>query len=251
MTSRDPSIDSQSATTADRGDPTVSRIVETWCRLDHLRAVLANDHGVVEATKPLRALVAASLVLMLPEPATVSRSRGTLDPDLLHAFGAIGRGLAEGGGSPTLAASTIDSLLAAIEEHVPAFSAATAPGAAAVRAVAAHARAAVFESFTHVVRGALHDEELRRWEYPSCVVPLSDGSFAIAAGHPVDDEEALAGWAARVAHGVALSGVRRAIVAGPDKAVRAVLDALDLAGVSAVEVKGAPPTPSGRERRAR
>ncbi len=198
----------------------VARVVDTWCKLDHQSAFLAADHEVIEATRPLRALIASSLL--------EARDRAPIDRDLGHAFGAIGRAVAEGHGSPTLAAVTVDSLLLALGEPA-------APTSGQRHAFASAARSAIFESFAFVTRATLHDDANRRWEYPACVVGLADGAVAIAAGHPVDDEEALVGWASRVAHALALSGVRRAVVSGSEKAVLAVLDALDLAGVAATQ----------------
>jgi hypothetical protein len=80
-------------------------------------------------------------------------------------------------------------------------------------------------------------ESLRMWEYPSCAVPLGQAGLAIAAGHPSDDEEILAAWAARVAKAAALAGIRRAVISGGEAATAALVDALTLVGI---EVNSAP-----------
>jgi hypothetical protein len=78
---------------------------------------------------------------------------------------------------------------------------------------------------------------MQAWEYPSCAVPLGKAALAIAAGHPSEDDEVLAAWAARVAKAAALAGVRRAVVSGADAPRAAVIDALTLVGI---EVNVAP-----------
>jgi hypothetical protein len=54
---------------------------------------------------------------------------------------------------------------------------------------------------------------------------------AIAAGYRDDDEDALAGWASRVAHAASLTGVRRVVLSGSPMAVAALEDALGIAGI--------------------
>ena len=83
---------------------------------------------------------------------------------------------------------------------------------------------------------------MQSWEYPSCAVPLGEAALAIAAGHPSDDEEVVGAWAARVAKAAAMSGIRRAVVAGGERARAALLDAFGLVGI---EVH-APPKPRSR-----
>jgi hypothetical protein len=65
------------------------------------------------------------------------------------------------------------------------------------------------------------------------VVPLEKGCIGIAAGYP-DGDEALDEWAARVAQGAALSGVRRGVVAGSERAVDAIEGAFAVAGIELV-----------------
>ncbi len=167
-----------------------------------------------------------------------SEKPGALGRDLLHALGALGRASAERGGSPTLVAALVDTLLLAVEADGDGSAANGLPSM--LDAFAIPARAAVLESYVLTMTAAQRDAAHREWEYPACVVPVDAGLVAIAAGHPDDDAEALTGWAARVAHGVSLAGFRRAVVGGSDAAVAAVMDALDLAGVQALR-KDAPP----------
>jgi hypothetical protein len=68
-------------------------------------------------------------------------------------------------------------------------------------------------------------------------VPLGQAALAIAASHPSDDDEVVAAWAGRVAKGAAFAGIRRAVVAGNERACAALVDALTLVGV---EVHRAP-----------
>jgi hypothetical protein len=65
-------------------------------------------------------------------------------------------------------------------------------------------------------------------------VQLGDGTVAIAAGHPSDDDEAVDAWAARVAKSAALDGVRRVVAAGPERPLRALTEALAVMGVDVV-----------------
>jgi hypothetical protein len=192
------------------------RVVDAWCAEDHAHAFLEADHGVIERSRSLRALVVERATR---EPTSIGR-------DVLHAFASLGRVMAEQGGSPTLAASSIDGLITASrvasEDSEPARD---------LQALATAGRAAMMEGYVHAL-GALAREHLAKsWAYPACAVPLQDGLVAIAAGHPADDDEALAAWASQVAHGVTRAGARRAIACGPEKAVKALEEALDLAGV--------------------
>jgi hypothetical protein len=215
------------------GEPAVDGIVEAWCEMDHGLAFLASDHDAVEATRALRALVVESL---LHDPDCKGR-------DVLHAFGSVGRVVAERGGSPTLAASTIDGLLAALT------SVGIAPGASGYP-FATPARAAVAESYVLARGAACRAEAVQAWEYPACAVPVTDELIAIAAGYPDDDDEALAGWASRVVRGITVGGMRKAVLSGSAKAIAALEDALELAGIERVErrTRGATRGPVGRPR---
>src|SRR5260221_14173045 len=75
---------------------TIDEIVASWGTRDHARALLPVDHEIVDLARSGRALV-AELAL--------GRSS---DRDLFHACAALGRLVAERGGSPTLAVSMID-----------------------------------------------------------------------------------------------------------------------------------------------
>jgi hypothetical protein len=180
-----------------------SEIVAKWCARDHGRALTPEDHAVIDASVAARTLV-------------VERTGVGLG-DFFSACAVLGRLIADRGGSPTLAAVTIDGVGEAM-------GVADAPWMAS-------ARAAVAEGFA----GA-RDEMAKRvaeaaWEYPRCVAKLADGAIAIAAGFPDDDADAVAAWAARVAHDAALAHVRRAVVDGAAPACAAVVDALSLAGI--------------------
>ena len=206
---------------AERESAAANALVDAWCRHDHAAAFLAADHAIIESTRALRRLLAESVLAAAPEP-----QASVIPRDLVHAFGAIGRAIADGGGSPTLAAVTIDGLVAALRDttKLPVDT-----------AFATAARGAMVESYVHSTRRALEDDARRAWEYPACAVPLADGTVAIAAGHPLEDDEALGAWASRAASALALAGVRRVVVTGPEAAVAALRDALDVAGVAVTE----------------
>ena len=190
-------------------------VVDAWCKADHLVAVLPVDHDVIESTRSLRGLIAA----------TLARRPQHDDRDLLNAFGALGQLTAQGRGSPTLAASSVDGLLDPTNRDV---------------ALAAAARAAMVESYVFARIAELRVEALRAWEYPATVVPISAGSVAIAAGYPAG-EDGLDDWASRVAQRAAMSGARRAVVSGSERAVEAVQAALEVAGVEVTLVRPAGP----------
>jgi hypothetical protein len=185
--------------------------VASWRAHDHTRALVPVDHEIIDSTSAPRALV-----LDLA-------SRGAhSERDLFSACAVLGRLIAERGGSPTLAAGTMDGARQALGDS---------PDAPWL----VPARASLLEGFTAARQDIARREAAAGWEYPRCVARLDSTTIAIVAGYPGDDGEAVAGWAARVAQGAALAGVRRAVVAdaGPDRAAAraAVLDALDLAGV--------------------
>jgi uncharacterized protein YgbK (DUF1537 family) len=197
---------------------TLDELVERWAGVESAFAFLPADRSAIVATKGPRALIVERLLGHAP------------DADLFHACAILGRHLAERGASPTLAASAVD----AARQALPTFDDATARAA----------RAALAEGFNAARDEMALAQAAARWEYPGCVVPLEDAAIAISAGYPEDDEDALAAWAARVANQVARTGYRRAIVAGGDKAVRQVVDALELAGVKVRTTS--PPAPLGK-----
>jgi hypothetical protein len=192
----------------------IDAIVEAWCARDRSVAFLPSDHAVIDATRGPRALVVEGVVALR---GVAGAARDEESKDLLHACAVLGRIFAERGGSPTLAASSIDTL----RDEVAALDAATA-GAA---------RAALAEGFAAARAEAARAEASAQWDFPACGVPLEGSGIAIAAGYPDDDEDALAAWASRVANGVARAGYRRAILAGNARACALLEDALSLAGV--------------------
>jgi hypothetical protein len=188
--------------------------VARWCAQDHTRALLPVDHEIIDATPAPRATV-----LDLA-------SRGAhSERDLFSACAVLGRLIAARGGSPTLAAATMEGAREALGD--PADAAWLLP-----------ARASLLEGFAAARQDIARREAAAAWDYPRCVARLDASTIAVIAGYPGDDGEAIAGWAARVGQGAALSGVRRAMVAdgGPERAAAraAVLDALSLAGVEVI-----------------
>jgi hypothetical protein len=180
--------------------------VDAWCVLDGETALLATDHEAIDASRSIRALI-------------VDFARGGgADEEIYDACAALGRVIAEHRGSATLASSTIDNASAALGTR-------EAPWVA-------HGRAAVVEAFTFTLVEKATLDGFRSWEFPACAVPLPDGSVAIAAGHPSNEAEDLAAWAARIANAVAIKGVRRAIIAGPGRARRALEEAFDVVGIA-------------------
>jgi hypothetical protein len=192
-------------------------VVAAWSARDHARSVLPADREIVEGSAGVRALI-VDLVLA-----------GGPEDELYDACAVLGRLIAQRGGSPTLASATLDHAADVLAARSAPW---LVPG-----------RAAVAEGFAATLVEDARRETLRAWEYPSCVVPLGQAALAIAAGHPSDDEEVLAAWAARVAKAAALAGVRRAVVSGGERASAALVDALSLVGV---EVNRAPKGPKTR-----
>ncbi len=180
-------------------------LVAAWCAGDHVCAVLPADHEIIDGSRSLRAMIA-----------DLARAAGA-DEELYDACAMLGRFIAQQGGSPTLAAQTIDH----------AGDALGVIGAAWL----APARAAVLEGFASTLLEKAQHEARRSWDFPKCVVALSETRIAIAAGYPSDDPELLSDWAAKIAKAVALQGVRRAFVSGADPARTSVIDALSVVGI--------------------
>jgi hypothetical protein len=191
--------------------------VAAWCDRDRKRAVLRADREVIDASASLR-----SLIVELIQAADADAAPDGADPsrpadELYDACAMLGRLFAQRGGSPTLASATLDHAAEALgvpDSHwlVPA-------------------RAAVAEGFTAQLVDDARRDAMNAWEYPSCGVPLGEAAIALAAGHPSDDDEIVAAWAARVAKAAALQGIRRAVVSGGERARAALLDALALVGI--------------------
>jgi hypothetical protein len=195
-------------------------LVDEWCARD-VESALPGDRAVIDATRAARALV-------------VERLRaGAADGDLFNACAVLGRLFADLGGSPTLAASTIDGARSVLPDLA--------------ERTARAARAALMEGFVAVRAETARAAAAAQWDFPACAVPLEEASVAIAAGFPGDDEDAVAAWAARVAAGAARTGYRRAVVAGNERACAALVDALELAGVKVRTTS--PPAPLSQGRR--
>jgi hypothetical protein len=207
----------------------IEEIVVDWCARDRGRALLPADHAIIASTPPLRALVvelARGRAADGPDGSDPEKRR-----DLFHACAVLGQQIAELGGSPTLAVSTIESARESLGDAFAPF----------VEA----ARAALAEGYVKARLEAASAEAAARWEYPRCAVAIEADSVAIAAGFPEDDGEALAAWAARVASAAAREGRRRAFLAGGEAARNAVADALSLAGI---DVRVSSPPPRARPR---
>jgi hypothetical protein len=183
-------------------------IVAAWCELDRAGAVLAADRDIVDTTRSVRRVIAEFALA------------GGADEEIFDACASLGRLIAQGGGSPTLASLTIDHASVAL--------------GALGRAWITPGRAAVAEGFTLGLLERVQRDALRSWDFPRCAVLMPGGVVAIAAGLPSDDPELLREWAGLIAKGAALEGVRQAFVAGPDAPRAAVEDALDLVGIRVV-----------------
>jgi len=206
-------------------------MVARWCELDRARAFVRTDHEVVDSTTAVRSVIAERLL----------QDRGRVDRDLLHAFGILGRLVGERGGSPTLAAAIVDGAIEALEALESLESRGATPETSRKAPWVLPARAALAEAFARAQHDVARAQATSRWEYPGCAVGVADGTVAIAAGYPDDDDDALSAWASRVAHAAAMAGVRRAIVSGSGAAEAALADALEMAGIARV-AGHAPPT---------
>jgi hypothetical protein len=194
-------------------------IVADWCARDRARCVLPADREIVDASTGVRALIV-----------DLAKTGGAED-ELYDACAVMGRLIAQRGGSPTLASATLDHACEAMSaasgfDHAPAKPETYRPPSWLVPA-----RAALAEGFAAALIESVRAEDVRSWEFPACAVPLGEAALAITAGHPSDDEEVLAAWAGRIAKGAAARGIRRAVVAGNDRAHAAVVEALTLVGI--------------------
>lgn len=186
------------------------RALAAWREHDGAHALHGHDRAALRATDAPRALVLEHLVR--PGPAR----------DLYNACARLGRLLADAGASPSLAVSTLDGAVRAIDDAAIDWD----------RGRLAPARASVAEGY---FAAALESERLsarRAWEYPACAVKVGKDIVAIVAGFPSDDGEALADWAARVALAVSREGHRSVILAGDKPAVAELTAALSLVGIS-------------------
>jgi hypothetical protein len=179
--------------------------VDRWIAADLTIAVLPADRAFVAESRAVRELVA-------------SLATSGAGDDLLDACAVLGGLLAAHGGSPTLASATLDHAVEALGSAAPPWSKA--------------ARAAVAEGFARVVLEGARREAVKAWEYPHCAVPIEGDAIAVTAAYPSDDAELVAAWAARVAKGAALGGIRRAVVSGRE--ALAVVDAMAIVGIRTV-----------------
>lgn len=199
--------------------------VRHWAELDAARAIHPHDRVAVDATEAARALV---LERASAAPVALDRK------DLFNACATLGRLLFEAGASPTLASGTIDGAAAALAQV----------GAQLDDATLAAARASLAEGYTSALVTSERARARSTWEWPACVVSLDGETCAITAGHPADEAEAVAAWAARVATRAEKAGVRRAVVAGKGPARDELDAALRLVGVEVLERLEAPPSPA-------
>jgi hypothetical protein len=183
--------------------------VAAWAEQDLARALHTTDRDVITATEAAR-----WLVLDLFAPAAPAR-------DLFTASARLGGLMAEAGASPSLAAGTIDSAVQALSK-------ANAPLESG-RVLAA--RASLLEGYVAAVRDRERAASCARWEYPACAVPNGEGSVAIACGHPSDDPEELADWAARLASSLVKAHVQRVVLSGPERARTEVANAVEMVGI--------------------
>jgi hypothetical protein len=188
----------------------IESAIGAWCDRDRASALLPADHEVIASTRAPRALVLELLARAAPER------------DLFNACAFLGRLIAERGGSPTLASATVDNAHHVLPDRA---TRGTDP------AWLAPARAALWEGYVAARLDLAHCESLDAWEYPSCAVVLDPSTVAIVAGYPVEDGEAIAEWAGRVARSAARTGVRQAFISGREATRRVLEDALALVGV--------------------
>ncbi len=186
------------------------RALAAWCEHDAAHALHAHDRAALRATDAPRALVLEHLVR--PGPAR----------DLYNACARLGRLLADAGASPSLAVSTLDGAVRALEDAAIDWDLGRL----------APARASLAEGYLAAVVEGERLAARRAWEYPACAVQVGKDVVAIVAGFPADDGEALADWAARVALALSREGRRSAILAGEGPAVAELTAALSLVGIS-------------------
>lgn len=181
------------------------RRVAAWNAADTDCAVLPADRRVIEQSGAVRALIvdlAAS---------------GSAADELFDACAVLGRLVAQNGGSPTLAALTIDHAAAALGDPDPPWK--------------SPARAAVLEGFASALVDSIRREANEAWEFPRCAVSVGDRTIAVAGGFPAEDDQDVAAWADRVAKAAALQGAKTAFVSGPEAVRVRLVDALNLAGI--------------------
>ncbi len=199
-----------------------ARAIAIWAEHDRARAIHDADRAAIEATEPVRSLV---LDLFGAER------------DWFNACARLGSLLGTLGASPTLAATTFDGAVRALR--------ATGQDADPARIEAG--RALLLESFVAAIRDAERAGASAPWEYPGCGVPLADGAVAIACNVPLDDADALAAWADRTVGRLVKAGVRRIVLAGPERARNDITSAAGLVGIEVGDgaVQGTGEAPGG------
>jgi hypothetical protein len=205
------------------GAPSIEMLVDAWCAHDQKYALISVDREIIEETRSLRALIC--------EEAIAHRT----DREIFNAWARLGHMIGERGGSPTLAASTADGLQKALDGEK---SGVDLP----------HARVAIAEGFAAALHDNARAEMLATWDPPHCVVRVDASTVAISAGFPDDDHDLLEAWAARVTQWVIADKKRNAIVTGRDAAVRSLVDALTLVGITVIDSVASPePAASPRD----
>jgi hypothetical protein len=186
--------------------------VTAWSEAEVRHALSPEDHRVIEATLTIR-----EWIVELAQ----RQGQGEDLEELYDACAALGRLVAEGGGSASLAALSIDRGCRALGEQAPEW--------------VEPARAALAEGFARALVDGARKAGHASWDFPASAVRVDDTTIAIAAGHPSDDDEILAGWAARAARAAVRGGFRRALVSGPDRPRTALAEALAIAGIECSE----------------
>ncbi len=176
-----------------------------WREHDLGVALSAEDRRAIDACEGARAAV-------VEHSADASR-------DLFHALAVYGRALAVAGASPTLAAATLDGLVAALASD----GGAMAPWATA-------ARSAIAEGFAAERADAAARAIVASWSPERCIVLLGEGRAAVACGIPTDEPEELLAWSDAVARKLAKARVRRVVL--DERAPAALVSALDIAGIA-------------------
>lgn len=212
-------------------DPIVERAVVSWREHDRTSAIHPKDREAIDATEAARSLV---LQRMLQGPSR----------DLYSACARLGRLLFEAGASPSLAVSSIDGAIRALDDAGAVF------GRSWDRSSIRSARSALGEGFAAAAEDDARFRAKRAWAYPACMVRVDDETATITIGFDDDDADETATWAARVARGLSKDGVRRVILgrSGSTRAKTELEDALSLVGIALLATRGpaeAAPTARG------
>jgi hypothetical protein len=178
--------------------------------LDLASAIHPIDRSALQSTESARSLVLDLL-------ASTSPPR-----DLFNACARLGGLMADAGASPSAVAGMLDNAARVL----------VAAGVEVDPSRVDAARASAIEGYVASTVAAERQVARASWDFPACVVDLGDGAVAIACGHPSDDDEALADWAARIAVGLVKRKVRRAKLTGELRARAEVESALSSVGIA-------------------